>query len=368
MHPFTHLGEMPVSEFIRDYWQQKPLLIRQAVPGFVSPVSPEELAGLTLEPEIESRLVIETPGAHGISQWDLEHGPLEESRFAHLPASHWTLLVQAVDQLFPEVHQLLNRFRFIPNWRLDDVMLSYAADGGGVGPHFDHYDVFLLQGQGRRRWRLGPVVDAQTPMRQDTDMNILAAFTTTDEWVLEPGDMLYIPPQVAHWGIAEGPCMTYSIGFRAPSSSEILLEYTQHLAETLEAHDRFTDAKFPPQSHPGEISPWAIARLQAQVRQLLDQPEALAHWFGCYMTEAKRQTPALESDTAQPLSLKPHVRAAYIADGERATLFISGQAAECSLALAQALCSYAPLQPTDFTEDDQELINEAIEEGWLHEP
>ena len=149
--PFTHLGSLPVAEFLADYWQKKPLLIRQALPGFICPLAPEEIAGLALEEEVESRLVIETPKPAGPlhSEWHLEHGPLPDERFATLPPSHWTVLVQAVDQIFPQVQTLLNQFRFIPNWRLDDVMVSYASQGGGVGPHFDYYDVFYCRGRAR---------------------------------------------------------------------------------------------------------------------------------------------------------------------------------------------------------------------------
>ena len=168
--PLTILGGISAREFMRDYWQKKPLLIRQAIPDFESPLSPDELAGLALEEEIESRLVIE----HGEQPWELRRGPFAEDAFADLPERDWTLLVQAVDQFIPEVAELLEQFRFLPSWRIDDVMISFAAPGGGVGPHFDNYDVFLLQGHGQRRWRLGQMCDADSPLLDHPELRILA--------------------------------------------------------------------------------------------------------------------------------------------------------------------------------------------------
>lgn len=368
IQPLTHLGQMPIADFIRDYWQQKPLLIRQAFPGFISPLSPEEIAGISLEEDAESRLVIETPNPSNplASQWQLEHGPLPEARFSELPSKNWTLLVQAVDQMFPEVHQLLNHFRFIPNWRLDDIMVSFAVEGGGVGPHFDYYDVFLLQGQGRRHWRLGEKATAESPLREDTDLKILTEFNTTEDWVLEPGDLLYIPPNIPHWGIALDDCITYSVGFRAPSFSDILLEYSQAASETLAADARFSDPNFLPQNNPGEIHPQAIAQLETILKRCLDDKNQLIEWFGRYMTERRRLAPEAEA-ASQGLRLNAQSRAAYWPTAQGAWLFVNGESAECSLALAQALCAYNDIQPQQFSASDQAVIAEALEAGWLTE-
>lgn len=227
--PLEVLGGISAREFLRDYWQKKPLLIRQAIPGFQSPISPDELAGLSLEEEVESRLVIE----HGAQPWELRRGPFTEETYQSLPERDWTLLVQAVDQFVPEVSELLEHFRFLPSWRIDDVMISYAAPGGGVGPHFDNYDVFLLQGYGKRRWRIGQMCDSQSPLMKHADLRILADFEGSDDWVLEPGDMLYLPPRLAHLGTAVDECMTYSVGFRAPSAAEVLTHFTDFLAQFL---------------------------------------------------------------------------------------------------------------------------------------
>lgn len=203
--PLQLLGGLTAREFLRDYWQRNPLLIRQAIPDFETPLSPDELAGLALEEEVESRII--APGEQG--PWQLRQGPFKEEDFSTLPEREWTLLVQAVDQFVPEVAELVEPFKFLPSWRIDDVMISYAAPGGGVGPHYDNYDVFLLQGYGRRRWKIGQRCTSESPLQDNPDIKILAEFEQTDEWVLEPGDMLYLPPQLAHDGIAEDECMTF---------------------------------------------------------------------------------------------------------------------------------------------------------------
>ena len=227
--PLQLLGGITAREFLRDYWQKKPLLIRQAIPDFESPIDADELAGLALEEEVESRLVIE----HGERPWELRRGPFAEDEFSKLPEREWTLLVQAVDQFVPEVAELLENFRFLPSWRIDDVMISFAAPGGSVGPHFDNYDVFLLQGHGKRNWKIGQMCDSESPLLQHADLRILADFEATDEWVLEPGDMLYLPPRLAHCGVAVDDCLTYSVGFRAPSAAEVLTHFTDFLSQFL---------------------------------------------------------------------------------------------------------------------------------------
>lgn len=278
----THLGDITIEQFLKEYWQKKPLLIRQAYPDFQSPLDGDELAGLSLEDEVESRLVLE----HGKTPWEVEHGPFAEERFSQLPESHWSLLVQAVDQWVPEVHELLKDFRFIPSWRLDDIMVSYAPDQGSVGPHFDYYDVFLLQGAGKRRWRVGQMCNADSPRIPNIALNILSEFDQTEEWVLEPGDMLYLPPGVAHWGIAEGESITYSIGFRAPSHADILSELSQDIADSLSNDERYSDPDLQLQDNPGQLPPAAIAHLREILNQQLTD-ERIASWFGRYMSERK---------------------------------------------------------------------------------
>jgi len=281
--PLQILGGISAREFLRDYWQKKPLLIRQAIPSFESPVSPDELAGLSLEEEVESRLVIE----HGNSPWELRRGPFGEDTYQDLPERNWTLLVQAVDQLVPEVADLIEHFRFLPNWRIDDVMISFAAPGGGVGPHYDNYDVFLLQAQGQRRWRVGQMCDSDSPLLPHADLRILADFQGTDEWVLEPGDMLYLPPRLAHFGTAEDACMTYSLGFRAPSAAEVLTHFTDFLAQFLPDEERYSDADLVPAEDPHQIQSDALQRLRAMLAEHMGDERLLLTWFGQFMTEPR---------------------------------------------------------------------------------
>ncbi|MGY8819174.1 MAG: ribosomal protein uL16 3-hydroxylase [Pseudomonadales bacterium] len=281
--PLQILGGISAREFLRDYWQKKPLLVRQAIPGFESPVSPDELAGLSLEEEVESRLVIE----HGETPWELRRGPFSEDSYQNLPERDWTLLVQAVDQLVPEVAELIEHFRFLPNWRIDDVMVSFAAPGGGVGPHFDNYDVFLLQAHGQRRWRVGQMCDSESKMLKHADLRILADFQGTGEWVLEPGDMLYLPPRLAHFGTAEDACMTYSLGFRAPSAAEVLTHFTDFLAQFLPDEERYSDADMLPIEDPHQIQSDALDRLRAMLTEHMGDERLLLTWFGQFMTEPR---------------------------------------------------------------------------------
>lgn len=282
--PLQLLGGLTAAEFLRDYWQRKPLLVRQAIPDFESPLSADELAGLSLEESVESRIVLE----HGKTPWEMRRGPFQEEDYQHLPEQDWTLLVQAVDQFVPEVAQLLEQFRFLPSWRIDDVMISYAAPGGGVGPHFDNYDVFLLQGHGRRRWKVGQMCSSDSPLREHADLRILADFEQSDEWVLEPGDMLYLPPRLAHYGIAEDECMTYSIGFRAPSAAEVLTHFTDFLGQFLSDEERYTDAGLQPVGDdPHQIQRDALERLQGLIQEHMSDERLLLTWFGQFMTEPR---------------------------------------------------------------------------------
>lgn len=281
--PLQILGGISAREFLRDYWQKKPLLIRQAIPSFENPVSPDELAGLSLEDEVESRLVVE----HGDTPWELRRGPFTDETYQSLPERDWTLLVQAVDQLVPEVAELIEHFRFLPNWRIDDVMVSFAAPGGGVGPHYDNYDVFLLQAHGQRRWRVGQMCGSDSPVLQHADLRILADFEGTDEWVLEPGDMLYLPPRLAHFGTAEDACMTYSLGFRAPSAAEVLTHFTDFLSQFLPDEERYSDADLEPTDDPYQIQSDALHRLRNMLTEHMGDERLLLTWFGQFMTEPR---------------------------------------------------------------------------------
>lgn len=378
--PAQLLGGMSPREFLRDYWQRKPLLIRQAIPNFESPLSADELAGLSLEEEVESRLVIE----HGAQPWEMRRGPFSEETFKDLPEKDWTLLVQAVDQFVPEVSALLEQFRFLPTWRIDDVMISYAAPGGGVGPHFDNYDVFLLQGEGQRRWKIGQLCNSDDSMLEHADLRILAEFEQSEEWVLEPGDMLYLPPRLAHFGIAETECLTYSVGFRAPSAAEVLTHFTDFLAQFLPDEERYTDAGMAPVSDPSEIQRDALDRLKALLAEHMSDERLLLTWFGQFMTEPR--FPELVTGEA----LEPNDLAATLEDGAvlirnpsarlawsevdlGILLFASGQSRLLSADLKDLLklvCSADALhmdnlQPWLSNEEATDLLCELIKQGSL---
>jgi len=232
------LGDISLDLFLEQYWQKKPLLIRNALPNISSPISADELAGLACEDSIEARLIINQE-----DNWTLKHGPFDENAFADLPDSHWTLLVQAVDHYVPAASKLLEQFDFIPRWRIDDLMMSYAPKGGGVGPHFDNYDVFLVQTQGQRLWQIGGHYSDNSPIESGIPVKIVKNFTVEESWVLNPGDILYVPPGVGHNGIAQSDdCMTCSIGFYAPSHSEILREYSDYIGAKLSDSSSFSDS------------------------------------------------------------------------------------------------------------------------------
>ncbi|MEH6790581.1 ribosomal protein uL16 3-hydroxylase [Parasphingorhabdus sp.] len=344
------------AAFLRDYWQKRPLLIRNPWQSWRNPLSPDELAGLACEDHVESRLITQSS-----DDWNAEHGPLPETRFGELGKSPWTLLVQAVDQHVAEVAALIAPFRFIPNWRIDDVMVSYASDGGGVGPHFDHYDVFLVQGLGQRRWQIGGMCDDQTALRPHEDLLLLAQFDPVDEWILEPGDMLYIPPGIAHNGIAVGKdCMTYSIGFRSPSRKELIGSWCDDLLPQLTDSDRYCDPDLSFQSNPGEISATAIGQLHAMVTEQLADRETFARWFGQYSSTPRypetdwRPEDLIANEelvrllgAGHALLRNPASRFSFIRKGKQELLlFVDGKAFDCSnetTDLAEALCAHTDL-------------------------
>lgn len=303
----TLLGMEP-QQFLDRYWQKQPLFVANALPDFESPLTADELAGLSLEPEAESRIVIgSTDGGGKENHWQLLPGPFTAETFANLPESHWTLLVQAVDLWVPDVQQLLRHFDFLPRWRLDDIMVSFAPRGGSVGPHWDSYDVFLIQGMGQRRWQIGTFCDSRTPTLPDTGLRILADFEPCETRVLNPGDMLYLPPGISHFGIAENDCMTFSVGFRAPTAAEML----DDLATELLADDRFAelaasnyrDPPLTPAMADGVIRPAFVGQARKLMEQVLADEELLGHWFARYMTRPRNPEMTPEGESARTARL-----------------------------------------------------------------
>ena len=276
----TLLGGISAEEFLKEYWHKKPLLVRNAIPDFSGLLSPDELAGLACEEDAQSRLI-----SFKGKQWKMEQGPFNEERFAQLPERDWTLLVQELNHHLQEAADLLQQFNFIPHARLDDLMVSYAPDGGGVGPHFDSYDVFLLQGLGQRLWRISEQEDLS--LVEGSPLRILKNFNTEQEWTLSPGDMLYLPPHVAHWGIAVGDCMTYSIGFRAPSAQEFGSEFLNYLQEHKTLIGQYRDPNLSLQDAPAEIGHPMISSVHQMLEGLKWDDEDVADFLGRYLTEPK---------------------------------------------------------------------------------
>ena len=278
MKNFTLLGGLSPAQFLRDYWHKKPLLIRQALPDFKPLLSSAALFEMASRDDVESRLI-----THFKQEWKVENGPFDT--LPETDKKDWTLLVQGVNLHDDTVDALIRQFRFIPDARLDDLMISYATDTGGVGPHFDSYDVFLLQAHGQRRWKIGAAQDLT--LVEGSALKILKNFTPEQEFVLEPGDMLYLPPQYAHEGNAIGECMTYSIGFRAPAFQELGEAFLQFMAESIDLPGRYADADLTPAKHPAEISRTMLSQVSEALNKVRFTDDDIAIFLGEYLSDPK---------------------------------------------------------------------------------
>lgn len=286
----TMLGGLTVNEFLRDYWQKKPLLIRQAFPRFNGLLNSQQLVDLACTDDVQARLVTQSRG-----KFDLQQSPFEVQDFDHLGKSKWTVLVQGVNHHLPEAAALLKHFSFIPHARLDDLMVSYAPKGGGVGPHFDPYDVFLLQGAGHRRWQIS--TQADRTLIEGAPLRILKDFRVEQECVLEAGDMLYLPPHCAHNGIAEDDCMTYSIGFRTPAYQELAEQFLVYLQDRITVDGLYADPDLKTQKHPSEISAAMLHQVEQAIKQVRWDKQDIANFLGCYLSEPKSH---IFFDTPEP--------------------------------------------------------------------
>jgi 50S ribosomal protein L16 3-hydroxylase len=373
-HP---LGMSP-AQFLRDYWQKRPLLIRNAFADFVPPLEPNDLAGLACEPAALARLIVHDEKR---DRWHVHPGPLSEDDFAKTPSTHWTLLVQDVDKWDADVAKLLEHFSFLPSWRVDDVMISYAEAGGGVGAHVDQYDVFLLQGLGQRHWGISDDPAAPKEFRHDVELKQLAQFEPTHEWLLDPGDMLYLPPGVPHDGVAfGGPCMTFSIGMRAPSQAELTGDLADHIAEHLPEELRYADPDLKPAKATGEIDRATIERLRTALpfaAALSD--DMLRDWFGRFITRYRNaQVPAAldkpldaaafakQLKTGAQLLRHPWSRLAWSRGKSGCTLYVSGHAYPAIPARAQQLCEQRSLDiPRKPGSDELALWLALVNDGHL---
>ncbi|ALJ28694.1 transcriptional regulator [Stenotrophomonas acidaminiphila] len=346
---------MPAERFLRDYWQKRPLLIRGAFPDFQTPVMPEDLAGLACEEGSLARLVTHDRATDG---WTLRNGPFREEDFPGMPDHDWTLLVQDVDKWDPDVRALIEHFNFLPRWRMDDVMISFAATGGSVGAHVDQYDVFLLQAHGHRRWQIDASESTKgkrppLDFRPDVELKLLRKFKPTHDWVLEPGDMLYLPPNVPHHGVAEDPCLTFSFGMRAPSSAELISDWLDDLVADADEAIRYQDPDLKLQEDPNEIDAAAMKRVVTALNALrMNDPDRLGDWFGRFITTYRAAGDILPSqappapaevdgvlDEGGLLERHPWARLAWRRATRGAVLYSSGHAFPLPVKDAQSLAA-----------------------------
>ncbi len=346
---FKPLGNLSPKDFLADYWQKKPLVIRQAFPNFQCPVTAEELAGLSCEDEVNSRIVIEKDGDH---PWQPIFGPMDDGTYSNLPESHWTLVLNDLEKVVPELAWLPDLFRFIPDWRLDDLMCSYAADQGSVGPHFDLYDVFIIQGTGRRRWQISAAQVTEDNQVKDTPLRIHKHFNAEQEWILEPGDMIYIPPNISHHGVSLGESISFSVGYRAVSHGDLLNDFIAHITQDLSPKLTYQDADLKLQTHSSEITEDAIRRVKKIFSTYL-KPEhkEIERWFGRYMSDPKSEhTEAPENpietideliaqiNNEVILNRNPASRFAFIKKEGKSHLFIDGNDYDVSNHFSETLC------------------------------
>jgi len=371
------LGDLSPQDFLENYWQQRPLVIRQAFPDFTSPISADELAGLSCEADVNSRIVIEKGGKH---PWQALYGPMDEAIFQSLPETHWTLLVNDVEKYLPELVWIVDRFRFIPEWCIDDLMISYAPEGGSVGPHLDQYDVFILQAQGHRRWQLHSREVAEDNQVADTDLRIQKNFQAEQEWLLAPGDLIYIPPGVSHYGVATDECLSFSIGFRAPTHAEMLQDFVEHISCGLPAEATFRNPNLVVQQHANEITAATIDTVRDVLRDYLrpDHPE-LSRWFGRFISDVKTDIASGTGQTAADfkqlvathdvLARHPASHYAFSRRDHRALLFIDGDDFDVSVGFAEALCACRQVDVQSLagmlTAEEQQLFLELFNSGKL---
>lgn len=359
--------------FLARYWQRWPLLMRQALPGFENPLPGDELAGLACELDVESRIVLEQAEQ---GRWQVQYGPFDAERFADLPPTHWTLLVQDVDKHIPEIGGLLERFDFLPRWRIDDIMVSYAEDRGSVGPHVDDYDVFLIQAEGRRRWRIATDPNAPLDLIPELGLRILKQFRADREWLLEPGDILYLPPGVPHWGVAEGACQTWSVGLRAPAWRELADDWLAQVAEQFTPPGRWQDRRQSPPSDPAELDAETLRTMRAGIEAGLAAANAsdFQAWLGAWLTEPKLN---LELEPVEPPCSEAEVisrleaHQAFERDGRSQLLFVAPLAAEAPAVLfanGQSHSLPADMMPLLSQLANSRELELAAVRPWLRHP
>lgn len=342
------LGDLSPEQFLEEYWQKKPCLIRQAMADFSPLLDGDDMAGLACEEMADARLIT---GSMEAADWDVRQGPFTDSDFSTLPGHNWTLLVQDVEKHYAPLQALVQQFNFIPNWRLDDLMVSFAAPGGSVGPHVDQYDVFLLQAEGKRRWQIASSFDHV--LLENCNLKVLEQFIPEQEWVLDAGDMLYLPPNIAHHGVALEPGMTWSIGSRAPSAADLLQGLGEWLAFSDDEGGRYSDPNLESKNRAGEINPTALQQLRNLMLACINDNQDLDNYLAAFMSRFRLAhdpaPPSALTDSASLLAAlkngarllrNPWTRLTWIENTQGARLFAAGRAYDCSTWLAESLCEW----------------------------
>jgi len=376
------LGDISIEDFLANYWQKKPLVIRNAFPDFEMPFTAEELAGLAVDTDAPSRMIIE----HGLppenKPWQVKLSPFEDEDFTTLPDSHCTFLVNDLERYLPELGNLIEPFRFIPDWRIDDLMVSYAEDQGTVGPHTDDYDVFLVQGEGKRRWKVITRDDYNKELIPDLPIALLKEFDEDEDWLLEAGDMLYLPPNMPHYGVAEGACFTFSIGFQAPRTVDLIQNWLETFTKGDKYNKRFTDAGRALQNSSGEINQTDLETLKGLIlNSIQNEQQNIDIFLGRFLTESRGNVP--ENDAPETPSgfqaetdyeRESWLRFAYIKKDNALHFFADGHDIELPLetkADIQALCenyflTADSLQALIKHDSFKQLLDRLIQEGGLY--
>ncbi len=375
------LGNISKEDFLANYWQKKPLVIRGAFPDFEMPFTAEELAGLACDTDAPSRIIIE----HGLpptnKPWQVKLSPFEDEDFTTLPDSHCTFLVNDLERYIPELGNLIEPFRFIPDWRIDDLMVSYAEDQGSVGPHTDDYDVFLIQGEGKRRWKVITREDYPKALIPDLPIALLKEFDEDEDWLLEAGDMLYLPPNMPHYGVAEGPCFTFSVGFQAPRTVDLIQNWLETFSKNAAFNTRFTDKDRTLQSNSGEITKNDLKTLSnMMLNAIKEQQSGLNIFLGKQLTETRGDVSPIddnlssfELDDQADYERESWLRLAYIEENDSIHFFADGNHLALPLdkkTAIQELCenyyfTAESLKPLMASDEFREFFKALIQEGGI---
>lgn len=366
------------TDFLAKYWQRKPLYMPNAWPEFDNPLSADELAGLALEDEIPSRIIEQ----HSNHQWSVRNGPFTQQDFADLEGKRWSLLITDIEKHLPELMAYVQPFRFIPDWRFDDFMISYAPPGGSVGPHMDDYDVFLIQAQGQRDWQIEGEFRAlpipEEELIPNTDLRLINAFNTAQQFSCTPGDMLYLPPRIGHYGIAKTDCMTWSMGFKAPNFDEMLAEYMDAFS-TQNEFKRYTDKKLLAQNNGGEITPHNLKALKNWfTKQIIEEDEIFSRWLGKFLSRDMDADAVLQvaSETANQkdelisnsllIEPNPFMCFNFIRLNGQTYLYVAGEEYQLSESLAKLLTQKNKIRVTLTDNQDAAVIKILLNKGCIY--